>query len=213
MSQAGIARSAVRYRRLGESVQEFVVLSPRASRGPSPKQPQRTGSLLHQWIRHRAGHPLVLVGVGMLVTVLLVLVSQVVVPWAMKTADDVRYGYPRTTQEDHYVGHEQGGTPSHFVAMNLQGQITVVELPGESQRGAVVGGTTVARAGSRPGSGETAVCGREQAPRSGGGGTKRAGALSQHGNLVSSYELMGRGRRSRGLVSTVGVLACKHGVR
>jgi hypothetical protein len=136
MSQAGIARSAVRYRPLGESVQEFVVLSPRASRGPSPKQPQRTGSLLHQWIRHRAGHPLVLVGVGMLVTVLVVLVGQVVVPWGMKTADDVQYGYPRTTQEDHFVGHEQGGTPSHFVAMNLQGQITVVELPGGNLKGA-----------------------------------------------------------------------------
>ena len=73
------------------------------------------------------GQPLVL---------LVLLVSQVVVPWGMKTADDVHYGYPRTTQEDHYVGHEQGGTPSHFVAMNLQGQITVVELPGGNLKGA-----------------------------------------------------------------------------
>jgi hypothetical protein len=72
----------------------------------------------------------------MLVTVLVLLVSQVVVPWAMKTADDVQYGYPRTTQEDHYVGHEQAGIPSHFVAMNLQGQITVVELPGGNLKGA-----------------------------------------------------------------------------
>lgn len=136
MSTTGIARSAVRYRPLGESVQEFVVLSPRASRGPLRKQSQRTGSLLHQWIRHRAGHPLVLVGVGMLVTVQVLLVSQVVVPWGLKTADDLRYGYPRTTQEDHYVGHEQAGMPSHFVAMNLQGQITVVELPGGNLKGA-----------------------------------------------------------------------------
>jgi hypothetical protein len=81
---------------------------------------------------------LVLVGMGMLVTMLLVLVSQVVIPWAMKTADDVQYGYPRTTQEDHFVGHEQGGTPSHFVAMNLQGQITVLELPGGNLKGAQV---------------------------------------------------------------------------
>ena len=136
MSQAGIPRSAVRYRPLGESVQEFVVLSPRVSRAPSPKQPQKTRSLLPQWIRHRAGQPLVLVGVGMLVTVLVLIVSQVVMPWGMKTADDVHYGYPRTTQEDHVVGHEQGGTPSHFVAMNLQGQITVVELPGGNLKGA-----------------------------------------------------------------------------
>jgi hypothetical protein len=136
MSTTGIPRSAVRYRPLGESVQEFVVLSPRASKRTSRKPPQRTGSPHPLWIRHRAGHPLVLVGVGMLVTVLLVLVSQVVVPWGMKTADDVQYGYPRTTQVDHVVGHEQGGTPSHFVAMNLQGQITVVELPGGNLKGA-----------------------------------------------------------------------------
>ncbi len=76
MSTAGIPRSAVRYRPLTESVQEFVVLSPRASRGPSRKPPQRTGSLLPQWIRHRAGHPLVLVGVGMKVPVLQVLVRK-----------------------------------------------------------------------------------------------------------------------------------------
>ncbi len=60
------------------------------------------------------------------------------VPWAMKTADDLQYGYPRTTQEDHDVGHEQAGMPSHFVAMNLQGQITVVELPGGNLKGAQV---------------------------------------------------------------------------
>ena len=131
MSQAGIPRSAVRYRPLAESVQEFVVLSPRASKGKPEPKPQRMGRQ-----NPNRGDPLVLVGVGMLVTVVVLLVSQVVVPWGMKAADDVQYGYPRTTQEDHYVGHEQGGTPSHFVAMNLQGQITVVELPGGNLKGA-----------------------------------------------------------------------------
>jgi len=131
MSTAGIPRSAVRYRPLGESVQEFVVLSPRASKGKPSQNLQTMGRL-----NPNRGQPLVLVGVGMLVTVLVLLVSQVVVPWAMKTADDVQYGYPRTTQEDHFVGHEQGGMPSHFVAMNLQGQITVVELPGGNLKGA-----------------------------------------------------------------------------
>jgi len=135
MSPVGIPRSAVRYRPLTESVQEFVVLSPRASKEKPGKLGQRTDRS-RLWWQPKSGHPLVLVGVGMLVTVLLVLVSQVVVPWGTKTADDVQYGYPRTTQEDHYVGHEQGGTPSHFVAMNLQGQITVVELPGGNLKGA-----------------------------------------------------------------------------
>ena len=135
MSPVGIPRSAVRYRPLTESVQEFVVLSPRASKEKPSKLGQRTDRS-RLWWQPKSGHPLVLVGVGMLVTVLVLLVSQVVVPWGMKTADDVHYGYPRTTQEDHYVGHEQAGMPSHFVAMNLQGQITVVELPGGNLKGA-----------------------------------------------------------------------------
>jgi hypothetical protein len=135
MSPVGIPRSAVRYRPLTESVQEFVVLSPRASKEKPRKLGQRTDRS-RLWWQPKSGHPLVLVGVGMLVTVLVLLVSQVVVPWGMKTADDVHYGYPRTTQEDHYVGHEQAGMPSHFVAMNLQGQITVVELPGGNLKGA-----------------------------------------------------------------------------
>jgi hypothetical protein len=96
----------------------------------------------------------------MLVTVLVLLVSQVVVPWTMKTADDVRYGYPRTTQEDHYVGHEQGGIPSHFVAMNVAGADYGGGTAGrQSQRGAVVGRAEAAGAGSRFGSGEVGLCG------------------------------------------------------
>jgi hypothetical protein len=130
LSTAGIPRSAVRYRRQAESVQEFVVLTPRASEGSSRKHRQAMGGPRPR-SKSKPGHPWVLVGVGMLVTVLLLVVSQAVVPWGMKTADDLHYGYPRTTQEDHYVGHEQrSGPPSHFVAMNLHGQITVVELPG-----------------------------------------------------------------------------------
>lgn len=181
MSPVGIPRSAVRYRPLTESVQEFVVLSPRASKEKPGKLGQRTDRS-RLWWQPKSGHPLVLVGVGMLVTVLLVLVSQVVVPWGMKTADDVQYGYPRTTQEDHYVGHEQRGTPSHFVAMNVAG----ADHGGgtarrQSQRGAVVGRAT--DAGERRGSGssEAAVCGRREAPGSGGEGAECAGAFSQHG--------------------------------
>jgi hypothetical protein len=45
--------------------------------------------------------------------------------------DDLRYGRPRTMQLSAYVGHnEQAGQPSHFVAMNLNRRVIVVELPG-----------------------------------------------------------------------------------
>lgn len=45
--------------------------------------------------------------------------------------DDVRYGRPRTTQLDGFVGHEEkAGQPTHLMAMNLNRQVVVIELPG-----------------------------------------------------------------------------------
>lgn len=45
--------------------------------------------------------------------------------------DDVRYGRPRTTQITAFVGHDEtAGTPTHLLAMNLNRQITIIELPG-----------------------------------------------------------------------------------
>jgi hypothetical protein len=45
--------------------------------------------------------------------------------------DDLRYGRPRTMQLTDYVGHnERPGQPSHFIAMNLNRRVVVIELPG-----------------------------------------------------------------------------------
>jgi hypothetical protein len=51
--------------------------------------------------------------------------------WAQVKLDDLQYGRPRTFQMDAYVGHgESEGVPSHFVAMNLNRRVTILELPG-----------------------------------------------------------------------------------
>lgn len=51
--------------------------------------------------------------------------------WGQRRIDDLRYGVPRTTQIDGYVGHhETSGEPTHFVALNLRRQISVLEFPG-----------------------------------------------------------------------------------
>jgi hypothetical protein len=51
--------------------------------------------------------------------------------WGREKIDDVHYGRPRTTQLDAWVGHnEAGGSPSHFVALNLNRQVTIIEFPG-----------------------------------------------------------------------------------
>lgn len=45
--------------------------------------------------------------------------------------DDVRYGRPRTHQISGMVGHnEASGEPTHFVAMNLNRRVLVIEIPG-----------------------------------------------------------------------------------
>jgi hypothetical protein len=51
--------------------------------------------------------------------------------WWQVTQDDLRYGRPRTYQVDQVVGHNDGTSdPSHFIAVNLNRHIEVIELPG-----------------------------------------------------------------------------------
>ena len=54
-----------------------------------------------------------------------------IVTWSRARIDDMRYGTPRTMQADAVVGHNDGaGIPSHFIAMNLNRQVLILELPG-----------------------------------------------------------------------------------
>ncbi|HEX9370251.1 MAG TPA: hypothetical protein VF897_04565 [Roseiflexaceae bacterium] len=51
--------------------------------------------------------------------------------WGRGRLDDLRYGATRTFQADEVVGHDDGaGTPTHFIAMNLNRQVLVIEIPG-----------------------------------------------------------------------------------
>ncbi len=55
----------------------------------------------------------------------------VAVDWARVKIDDLRYGDPRTTHLSGFVNHgEEQGQPTHFVAINLDRQVVVLELPG-----------------------------------------------------------------------------------
>lgn len=54
-----------------------------------------------------------------------------VVAWGRSRYDDLRYGSTRTFHMDAVVGHDDGaGTPTHFIAMNLNRQVVIVEIPG-----------------------------------------------------------------------------------
>jgi hypothetical protein len=71
-----------------------------------------------------------------LVTLLLALLAVYavmghVVAWGDSRLNDLRYGATRTFQMDAVVGHGDGaGTPSHLIAMNLNRQVVVIEIPG-----------------------------------------------------------------------------------
>ena len=51
--------------------------------------------------------------------------------WGQRRLDDLHYGFPRSTQLDGFVGHsEESGDPTHLIALNLRGQISILEIPG-----------------------------------------------------------------------------------
>lgn len=51
--------------------------------------------------------------------------------WWQTTRDDWSYGRPRTYQIDAVVGHHDSArNPSHFIAMNLNRHIVIIEIPG-----------------------------------------------------------------------------------
>lgn len=61
----------------------------------------------------------------------LILVGNSLLQWGHVKIDDLRYGRPRTTHLEGWVGHnEGGGNITQFVAMNLNRRVVVFEIPG-----------------------------------------------------------------------------------
>lgn len=76
-------------------------------------------------------HWLVFVGLAMCIMILGWLALSAAGSWWQNTQDDWRYGRPRTFQIDQVVGHHDSAhNPSHFIAMNLNRHILVIEIPG-----------------------------------------------------------------------------------
>jgi hypothetical protein len=89
------------------------------SKGGSPKDPSARV------------HPLLYLGLGMIAMLVLWMLLSALISWVSVTVNDFRYGRPRTFQTDAWVGHnEQTGLPSHFIALNLNGHIEIIEIAG-----------------------------------------------------------------------------------
>jgi hypothetical protein len=126
---SGMPRSVVRHRPVMPDVQTQIQ-TPRASRARQMPEPQTDDLVPTKAQRPRRLSWLVYLVLGMLCACLLLWIGQMLLHWGNTVADDIRYGRPRTTQIDHFVGHEVGKTPSHFIATNINGQVYIVEIPG-----------------------------------------------------------------------------------
>ena len=81
--------------------------------------------------RHIQLHRFVYVGVGLFLMLAGYIAFNLFGAWWQVHQDDVTYGNPRTFQTDAVVGHADSAShPTHFIAMNLKGQVIVIELPG-----------------------------------------------------------------------------------
>jgi hypothetical protein len=103
---------------------------------PQRSSAQRTTEERTAPPRRRGGglfrsHPLLWVGFGMLAMLLAWTGLQTLGTWWSLHQDDVTYGRPRTAQYDVVVGHgDSASSPTHFIALNLDAMVVVIELPG-----------------------------------------------------------------------------------
>ncbi len=81
--------------------------------------------------RRMRWHWLIFVGLSMFIMVIGWLMFSSLNTWWTNTQNDWQYGRPRTYQVDAVVGHNDSkANPSHFIAINLNRQIIVIEIPG-----------------------------------------------------------------------------------
>ena len=93
-------------------------------RSAQAEQP-RARMLLHRFQLLVYGLTLILAAIAIYVVVSMLLGK------ANVLIDDLRYGRPRTTQLNAFVGHDEAnGQPTHLIAINLNRQVMVIELPG-----------------------------------------------------------------------------------
>jgi hypothetical protein len=84
-----------------------------------------------QPLPRRQFHWLVYAGLLLIVMLLGWVVLSFVTGWWQTWQDDLHFGRPRTYQTDAVVGHNDSPTtPSHFLAINLNRHVEIIECPG-----------------------------------------------------------------------------------
>lgn len=118
------------------------IVSPKASSGMLSNAV--APSSIQGW-RHSRRFPLIAVIVGMLVMAAFVVALSTIGSWWQVHQDDVTYGRPRTFQIDAVVGHNDSpSNPSHFIFVNLNRHVVIIELPGgDSTHARIYNGPTL----------------------------------------------------------------------
>lgn len=76
-------------------------------------------------------HWSLVLGTGMILMLALWVLGSYTLAWWNNHQLDVAYGMPRTFQTDQVVGHADSAQhPTHFIAVNLDSKITIIEIPG-----------------------------------------------------------------------------------
>jgi hypothetical protein len=86
-----------------------------------------------------------ILGVGMILMLALWVLGSYALSWWQNHQLDSTYGMPRTYQTDQVVGHNDStGHPTHFIAVNLNAHITIIEIPGgNNQHARIYSGPTL----------------------------------------------------------------------
>jgi hypothetical protein len=81
--------------------------------------------------QRRPLHGAVYIGLILLCMLVGFIVFSALTTWWQHTDDYLHYGMPRTFQMDAVVGHQDSAAhPSHFLALNLGGHLSVIEMQG-----------------------------------------------------------------------------------
>jgi hypothetical protein len=92
--------------------------------------PYARGERRTEELPRQGKHPLFYIGICLVIMTLFLTGFVLIPPALQKWSDDRVYGYPRTFQVDANVGHGDSNFPvSHFIALNLNGRIEVIEIP------------------------------------------------------------------------------------
>ena len=103
--------------------------SARRYRGSTRTTEQQTAPITRR--QRRPLHGAVYVGLTLLCMVVGFVVFSALSTWWQQTDDYLHYGMPRTFQMDAVVGHQDSAAhPSHFLALNLDGHLSVIEIQG-----------------------------------------------------------------------------------